>query len=88
MLLDLDMPDSGFRALLELIPDRKHPSIAVVVLTHLNDRFLGELSKRNGAQGFLFKQRRSPKELSAAIEQAIASVKVAENGPRPATSTL
>ena len=87
VLLDLDMPDSGFRALLELIPDRKHPSIAVVVLTHLHDRFLGELSKQNGAQGFLFKQRTSPKELSAAIEQAIASVKVAEKGPRPATST-
>lgn len=89
LLLDLDMPDSGFRALLELIPDRNHPSIAVVLLTHLQDRLLGELSKRNGAQGFLFKQRTSPKELSAAIDQAIASVRSGgENAPSPTSRTV
>ena len=29
VLLDLDMPESGFDLLLELVPDPKHPKIAV-----------------------------------------------------------
>ena len=56
--------------------------------THTAHHIQGLLSKRNGAQGCLFKQRTSPDELSAAIEQAIASVKLAEYGPRSATGTL
>ena len=76
VLLDLDMPESGFEALLELIPDRKHPQIAVIVLTHLPNPVLGELAKNNGAMGFLYKQRTSCKDLATAIEQATSFIQL------------
>ena len=50
VLLDLDMPESGFHALLELVPDRQRPPIAVVILTRLVHPSLSELAKHNGAQ--------------------------------------
>lgn len=75
VLLDLDMPESGFHALLELIPDRKLPQIAVVILTHLVHPVLSEMAKHNGAQGWLVKQYTSAGELDIAIREAVASVK-------------
>ena len=77
VLLDLDMRESGFRALLELIPDRQRPSIAVVILTHLVHPSLGEMAKHNGAQAWMVKQHTSPEELDTAIQQAMSSVKSA-----------
>ena len=35
IVLDLDMPESGFYVLFDLIRDRTRPQIAVVILTHL-----------------------------------------------------
>jgi CheY-like chemotaxis protein len=75
VLLDLDMPVSGFHALLELIPDRTRPKIAVIILSHLNHPNLFEMAKHNGAQACLLKQRTSTKDLDMAIQQAIDAVK-------------
>ena len=75
VLLDLDMPVSGFHALLELIPDRTRPPIAVIILTHLNHPNLFEMAKHNGAQACLLKQATSANDLDLAIQEAIASVK-------------
>ena len=69
------MPESGFHALLELIPDRTRPSMPVIILTHLNHPNLFEMAKHNGAQACLLKQRISPKDLDTTIQQAIAAVK-------------
>ena len=75
LLLDLDMPQSGFHVLLELVPDRQRPPIAVIILTRLVHPSLGERAKHNGAQAWLVKQHTSAEELGAAIQQAISSVK-------------
>ena len=75
VLLDLDMPESGFHVLLELIPNRSHPRIPVIILTHLPHPNLWEMAKHNGAQACLLKQRTSAQELHCAIQAAITSVK-------------
>ena len=75
VVLDLDMPESGFHVLLELIPDRHRPKVAVVVLTHLPHPNLFEMAKHNGAQACLLKQSTSQQELDDAIQQALAAVK-------------
>jgi CheY-like chemotaxis protein len=75
VVLDLDMPESGFHVLLELIPDRQRPRIAVIVLTHLPHPNLFEMAKHNGAQACLLKQSTSAEELLRAIQQGMASVK-------------
>lgn len=75
VLLDLDMPESGFDALLELIPNPKQPSIAVLILTRLVYPTLCEIAKINGAQGWLVKHSTSPEQLDSAIERAVLAVK-------------
>ena len=75
VLLDLDMPESGFHVLLELIPNRSRPMIPVIILTHLPHPNLWEMAKHNGAQACLLKQRTSAQELHSAIQSAITSVK-------------
>lgn len=75
VVLDLDMPESGFHVLLEIIPDRHRPKVAVVVLTHLPHPNLFEMAKHNGAQTCLLKQSTSAQELDEAIQQALAAVK-------------
>jgi CheY-like chemotaxis protein len=75
VVVDLDMPESGFHVLLELVPDRQRPKIAVIVLTHLPHPNLFEMAKHNGAQLCLLKQSTSIQELDDAIQQAIAAVK-------------
>ena len=74
VLLDLDMPESGFKALLDLIPDRKRPEIAVIIFTRLVHPTLAEMAKHNGAQAWLVKQHTSAEELDIAIQQAVTSV--------------
>ena len=69
VLLDLDMPVSGFHALLDLIPDRTRPKIAVIILTRLRHPNLFEIAKYDGAQAF------SGKDLDMAIQEAVASIK-------------
>jgi CheY-like chemotaxis protein len=75
VLLDLDMPESGFDVLLDLIPDPKQPSIAVVILTRLVYPTLCEIAKMHGAQDWLVKRTTSPEQLDAAVQRAVASVK-------------
>jgi CheY-like chemotaxis protein len=75
VVLDLDMPESGFHVLLELIPERQRPKVAVVVLTHLPHPNLFEMAKHNGAQACLLKQSTSPQDLEQAIQQALNAVK-------------
>ena len=74
VLLDLDMPESGFKALLDLIPDRKRPEIAVIIFTRLVHPTLAEMAKHNGAQAWLVKQHTSAEELDITIQQAVTSV--------------
>ena len=74
VVLDLDMPESGFHVLLELVPDRKRPKVAVIVLTHLPHPNLFEMAKHNGAQSCLLKQSTSVQDLEQTIQQALASV--------------
>ena len=75
VLLDLDMPQSGFNALLELVPTRQHPQIAVVIFTRLVHPTLAEIAKHNGALAYLIKQHTSAEELQTAIDRAVAAVK-------------
>lgn len=75
VVLDFDMPLSGFFTLVELVPDRERPKIAVIILTCLVHPVLSELTKHNGAQDWLVKQHTSAEDLDHAIQKAIASVK-------------
>ena len=75
IVLELDMPESGFYVLFDLIRDRTRPQIAVVILTHLLAPNLLELAKHNGAQVCLVKQATSAQELENAIQNAVAAVR-------------
>jgi CheY-like chemotaxis protein len=75
VVLDFDMPMSGYFTLMELVPDPERPQIAVVILTCLVHPVLSELTKQNGAQAWLVKQHTSAEDLDHAIQKAIASVK-------------
>jgi len=77
VLLDLDMPGSGFRGLVELVPTPKHPPIPVVILTRLVHPALRDIAITNGAHSLLIKQQTSTEQLQITIQQAIASVKSA-----------
>jgi len=75
VVLDLDMPESGFFVLLRLIQEPKSPQVAVVVLTQLVHPTLCAMMKDNGAYACLTKQHSSDEDLANVIQQAIASVK-------------
>jgi len=80
VVLDFDMPLSGYFTLMELVPDRERPKIAVVILTCLVHPVLSELTKHHGAQDWLVKQHISAEDLHHAIQKAIASVKSLRSG--------
>ena len=75
VVLDLDMPESGFHVLLELVPDRRRPHVAVIVLTHLPHPNLFDMAKHNGAQACLLKQSTTVQELEHSVEEALAAVR-------------
>ena len=75
VVLDLDMPESGFYVLFNLVRDRTRPQIAVVILSHLLLPNLLEMAKQNGAQACLVKQDTSAADLDNAIQKAVASVR-------------
>ena len=75
VVVDLDMPESGFHVLLELVPDRQRPQIGVIVLTHLPHPNLFEMARHNGAQACLLKQSTSVQDLDDAVQQALATVR-------------
>jgi diguanylate cyclase len=75
VVLDLDMPQSGFFTLVRLVPDRKRPQIPVIILTRLMHPLLFELVKKYGACACLVKQHSSTEDLASTIQQAVMSVK-------------
>jgi CheY-like chemotaxis protein len=75
VVLDFDMPLCGFFTLIELVPDRERPNIAIIMLTCLVHPVWPELTKQHGAQAWLVKQCTSTEDLHHAIQKAIASVK-------------
>ena len=75
IVLDLDMRESGFYVLFDLIRDRTRPQIAVVILTHLLAPNLLEMAKHNGAQVCLGKEATSAQDLENAIQNAVAAVR-------------
>jgi CheY-like chemotaxis protein len=79
VLLDLDMPESGFHVLLELIPDRQRPQLAVIILTHLPHPNLFDMAKHNGAQACLLKQSTTVQELDHAVQEALAAVRAKQS---------
>jgi DNA-binding NarL/FixJ family response regulator len=75
VVLDLDMNhESGFEILIDLVPDRQHPDIAIVVLTRLHSTTVHQIALEYGAQAVLVKHRTSPQLLNKAIQTAISSV--------------
>jgi DNA-binding NarL/FixJ family response regulator len=75
VVLDLDMGDSsGFDVLLHLIPDRKCPKMAAVVLTRLTSPTLHETVLHYGAHASLVKRFTSAQDLDDAVQKAIVSV--------------
>ena len=79
VVLDLDMPESGFFTLLHFIPDCERPQVAVVILTKLMQPTLLNLAKNNGAYACLVKDLCSPEDLAMTIQQAIAAVRSPED---------
>ena len=75
VVLDLDMPESGFHVLLELVPDRRRPQVAVIVLTHLPHPNLFDMAKHNGAQACLLKQSATVQDLEHSVVEALAAVR-------------
>lgn len=73
VVLDLDMPESGYFTLVRLVPDWQRPHVPVVILTRLTDSTLFELVKRSGAYACLVKHLCSIEELTLTIQQAMAS---------------
>ena len=75
VVLDLDLStSSGFQFLLELVPNRKRPEIAVVILTRIHSPALEYVSLENGAQAYLIKQGTSADALDKAIQNAVTAV--------------
>jgi DNA-binding NarL/FixJ family response regulator len=75
VVLDLDMNhESGFEILIDLVPDRQHPQIAIVVLTRLLSTTVHQIALEYGAHAVLVKRRTSPQVLNEAIQTAIASM--------------
>jgi CheY-like chemotaxis protein len=75
VVLDLDLSaTSGFQLLLELVPNRHRPEIAVLILTHLWNPTLAQMSLDNGAQAHLIKDRTSADALDNAIQNAVTAV--------------
>jgi DNA-binding NarL/FixJ family response regulator len=75
VVLELALQDeSGFAALLNLVPFASRPQVAVIVLTQLTHRGTWDLAKRNGACACLAKKFTSGEDLHKAIQRAIASV--------------
>ena len=80
VVLDLDMPESGFFTLLRLIPDTSRPHVPVVILTHLMEPAFFELVKQYGVYACMVKHLCSTEELTRTIQEAIATGKSIENG--------
>jgi putative two-component system response regulator len=75
VVLDLDLScSSGFHVLLDLVPNRNRPEIAVLIFTRIQNPTLANMSLENGAQAYLVKQQTSADALDKAIQKAVTSV--------------
>ena len=75
VLVELSLPDmSGFQVLINLVPQVRHPEIAVIVFTRHALFPMGDLAMKNGAQEYLVKSHISGENLDAAIQKAISAV--------------
>ena len=75
VVLDLAMPhQSCLDILLKLVPDRRHPKIAVVVLTVLRNPSILKMARDYGAQACLNKKSTSVRALDEAIKIAMVQV--------------
>ena len=70
LLLDLGLPDSKGLGTL-MIARYLAPTVAIVVLTGLDDESLAIRAVQNGAQDYLVKGQINPKGLPTAIRRAI-----------------
>jgi CheY-like chemotaxis protein len=78
VVLDLDLSgSSGFQFLLDLVPDRNRPEIAVLIFTRLQNPTLANMALENGAKAYLIKQGTSPAALDKAIQKAMTAVAAA-----------
>jgi DNA-binding NarL/FixJ family response regulator len=75
VVLDLDLSSSsGFQFLLDSVPNRHHPEIAVLIFTRLQNPTLESMALENGAHAYLIKQRSSPDVLDKTIQKAVTAV--------------
>ena len=75
VVLDLDLSgSSGFQFLLDLVPNRNRPEIAVLIFTRLQNPTLANMSLENGAQAYLVKQQTSADALDKAVKKAVTAV--------------
>ena len=74
VVLDLDLSSSsGFQFLLDVVPNRNRPEIAVLIFTRLQNPTLERMSLENGAQAYLIKQGSSADALDKAIQKAVTT---------------
>jgi CheY-like chemotaxis protein len=62
--------ESGFKTLLQLVPNARRPQIAVVVLTVQTQPGIWELAKQNGAYTCLAKKFTAGEQLDISIQRA------------------
>jgi DNA-binding NarL/FixJ family response regulator len=84
VVLDLSLPgESSFLLLTDLNPIASRPYVAVIVLTDLLMRGLGDLARKTGAFAVLVKKFTSGEDLDIAIQRAIAHVGALQKEDRP-----
>jgi CheY-like chemotaxis protein len=75
VILALELPDcSGFKVLVELIPNASRPRVAVLMLTNNTQRGLHSLAMKNGAYACFVKQFTLCEDIDRAIQRAMAIV--------------
>ena len=75
VVVALELPDqSGFKVLVDLVPNARRPNVAVILLTNRLQRGLREIARQNGAYACFMKQFMSKEDLDRAIRRAIAFV--------------
>jgi DNA-binding NarL/FixJ family response regulator len=86
VVLEISLPDqSGFKALVELVPLASKPHVAVVILTLLTHPGVWRLAKETGAYTCLAKEFTTGEDLDRAIQRAVGIVgqMPKEEGHRP-----
>src|SRR5512141_1810002 len=75
VVLELVLPDqSGFKLLVDLVPNPNRPQAAVIVLTHLTYLGISELAKQYGAYVCFIKRHTTGEDWDKTIQRAVAFV--------------